>query len=80
MEKTWEISGVAGTWRMTVAIVDPDDPDGHAGHAESDPDLPSPDGPEALSDFGGSDFGGLAEHFRTLVDLTEAHWRLDQLG
>ncbi|NUT51185.1 MAG: hypothetical protein HOV94_28355 [Saccharothrix sp.] len=26
------------------------------------------------------DFDGLAEHFRTLVDLGDAYWRLNQVG
>ena len=62
VEKTWEITGLTGTWKMTVAILDPEDPD-----------LPPQEKPEP-------EFEGLVEHFRTLVDLTDAHWRLDQLG
>lgn len=62
VEKTWEISGVTGTWKMTV-VLDPED---------TDPPPPA-QRPEP-------DFEGLVEHFRTLIDLSDAHWRLDQLG
>jgi hypothetical protein len=62
VEKTWEITGVTGTWKMTVAL-DPEDTDLP----------PAPEGAEP-------DFEGLVEHFRTLVDLSDAHRRLDQLG
>lgn len=62
VEKTWEITGVTGTWKMTVAL-DPEDTD-------------LPPAPESAE----PDFEGLVEHFRTLVDLSDAHRRLDQLG
>ncbi|MCE6999427.1 hypothetical protein LZG04_32140 [Saccharothrix sp. S26] len=57
MEKTWEISGAAANWTMTVSILE-----------LRDADLPPPD------------FEGLVEHFRTVIDLTEALWQLRQLG
>lgn len=67
VEKTWEISGVAANWKMTVAILEPDC---------VEPDLAPPPGPPEPS----PDFEGLVEHFRTLVGMAEAQWQLDQLG
>lgn len=64
MEKTWKISGSAATWTMTVTIGPPD-------LYDTDSPQPQPDQP---------DFDGLADHFRTLVEMTEAHVQLSQLG
>ncbi|WP_158844433.1 hypothetical protein [Saccharothrix deserti] len=66
MEKTWKISGAAATWKMTVAILPPE---------YDDLDPPPSDQPEPRPDF-----DGLVDHFHTLVEMTEAHLQLDQLG
>ncbi|MEU4446361.1 hypothetical protein AB0K14_17790 [Actinosynnema sp. NPDC050801] len=73
MQKTWEISGAAANWTMTVSILEPEDAADAEGTGGTD--LSPPDGPDPLRDF-----EGLVEHFRTLVDLTEALWQLRQVG
>ncbi|GAB2981337.1 hypothetical protein [Saccharothrix stipae] len=70
MEKTWEISGAAANWTMTVSILEPEYAEDTGGTG-----LVPPDKPDPLRDF-----EGLVEHFRTLVDLTEALWQLRQVG
>jgi hypothetical protein len=65
MEKTWKIRGSAATWKMTVTIL-PADIEAVTG-AFPEESEPRPD------------FDGLADHFHTLVDLTEAQLQLEQL-
>ncbi|WP_447004341.1 hypothetical protein ACRAKI_32705 [Saccharothrix isguenensis] len=65
MEKTWQISGSAATWKMTVAILPPD--------------IEPLTGPPPVLPEPRPDFDGLADHFHTLVEMTEAHLQLEQL-
>ncbi len=61
MQQTWQISGIAANWQLTVTILPPH-------HGCCDNELPTPD------------LEPLAEHFRVLTEMVEAHHELDRLA